>query len=101
MADYGAELNIFATAGHIAFEHKINVWRIVSSLHQNEGGIGKHIPDAQEISRDLILRAEGNLEGLDLPFYHHLQGRIGFNTVRNPSRSTGMEFTMHSLEKEC
>ena len=76
------------------------MWRIVSSLHQNEGGIGKYIPDAQEISRDLILRAEGNLEGLDFPFYHHLQG-IGFNIVINPSLFTGMEFTIHSLGKEC
>ena len=25
---------------------------IVSVLHQNEGGIGKSIPDAQDISRD-------------------------------------------------
>ena len=38
-------------------------------LHQNEGGIGKSIPDAQEISGDLIdfpreiSRFEGNLEG--------------------------------------
>ena len=46
-------------------------------------------PDAQEISRDLILRVEGNLEGRG----------VGFNI--NPSLSTGMEFTMHSLEKEC
>ena len=42
---------------------------IVSVLHQNEGGIGKSIPDAQEISGDPrdfpreILRVEGNLEG--------------------------------------
>ena len=41
----------------------------VSVLHQNEGGIGKSMPDAQEISqnpRDFpreILRVEGNLEG--------------------------------------
>ena len=34
----------------------------VSVLHQNEGDIGKSIPDAQEISRD-ILRVEGNLRG--------------------------------------
>ena len=39
----------------------------VSVLHQNEGGIGKSIPDAQEISRDPRdfprAKPEGNLEG--------------------------------------
>ena len=74
-------------------EHK----RIVSVLHQNEGGIGKSIPDAREISLD-----PRNLSGLRkslgrrgwisqyLPsfggvqtFSHHQQGRIEFNTV-NP-----------------
>ena len=41
--------------------------KIVSVLHQNEGGIGKSIPDAREISRGRSLkeisRVEGNLEG--------------------------------------
>ena len=40
---------------------------IVSVLHQNEGGIGKSIPVAQEISRDprdvLGAQPEGHLEG--------------------------------------
>ena len=40
---------------------------IVSVLHQNEGGIGKSIRDAQEISRDPRdfpkAKPEGNLEG--------------------------------------
>ena len=39
----------------------------VSVLHQNEGGIGKSIPDAREISRDPRdfprAKPEGNLEG--------------------------------------
>ena len=43
-------------------------WELIGSvLHQDEGGIGKSIPDAQEISQDPkdIPRAkpEGNLEG--------------------------------------
>ena len=29
-------------------------------------------------------------------FYHHLQGRIGFNTL-NPSLSTGKDYPVHSL----
>ena len=46
---------------------------IVSVLHQNKGGIGKSIPDVQEIPKDLrpfwrakprdISRVEGNLKG--------------------------------------
>ena len=40
---------------------------IGSVLHQDEGGIGKSIPDAQEISRDPKdfprAKPEGNLEG--------------------------------------
>ena len=40
---------------------------IGSVLHQDEGGIGKSIPDAQEISRDPKdyprAKTEGNLEG--------------------------------------
>ena len=40
---------------------------IVSVLHQNEGGIGKSTPDAQEISRDPRdvprVQPEGHLEG--------------------------------------
>ena len=40
---------------------------IVSVLHQDEGGIGKSIPDAREISRDPRdfprAKPEGNLEG--------------------------------------
>ena len=40
---------------------------IASLLHQDEGGIGKSIPDAQKISRGRcpreISRVEGNLEG--------------------------------------
>ena len=35
-------------------------------------------------------------EGWDLPFYHNLQGRIGFNTVNHPL-STGKDFPIHSL----
>ena len=45
---------------------------IVSVLHQNEGGIGKSIPDAQEISRGRspreISRVKGNLEGGGVDF---------------------------------
>ena len=41
--------------------------RIVSVLHQDEGGIGKSIPDARKISRDPRdfprAKPEGNLEG--------------------------------------
>ena len=44
---------------------------IVSVLYQNEGGVGKSIPDAQEISQDLrdVPRAqpEPNLAGVDFP----------------------------------
>ena len=40
---------------------------IVSVLHQDEGGIGKSIPDARKISRDPRdfprAKPEGNLEG--------------------------------------
>ena len=32
----------------------------------------------------------------DFPYYHHLQGRIGFNTA-NPSLSTGQDYSVHSL----
>ena len=43
------------------------LWCIVSVLHQDEGGIGKSIPDAREISRDPRdfprAKPEGNLEG--------------------------------------
>ena len=35
----------------------------VSVLHQNEGGIGKSIPKAQEISGDPRAKPEGILEG--------------------------------------
>ena len=75
----------------------------VSVLHQDEGGIGKSIPDAQKISRDPRdfprAKPEGNLEGRgksrgrrgwisqSIPslggartFSHHYQGRIDFNT---------------------
>ena len=92
---------------------------IVSVLHQDEGGIGKSIPDAQKISRDLLdfprAKPEGNLEGRGksggrkgwisqyLPSFggartisHHQQGRIDFNTV-NPSLSTGKDFHIYSL----
>ena len=34
-----------------------------------------------------------------IPFYHHLQGRIGFNTV-NPSLSTGKDYLIHSPGKD-
>ena len=46
---------------------KVSTVNIVSVLHQDEGGIGKSIPDAQKISRDPrdfpreISRVEGNL----------------------------------------
>ena len=46
--------------------------RILSVLHQNEGGIGKSIPDAQEISRDP--REISTAEGMDFsipPEYRH------------------------------
>ena len=49
---------------------------IVSVLHQNEGGIGKSIPDAQEISRDPRdfprAKPEGNLEGLVLVEHRYI-----------------------------
>ena len=35
-------------------------------------------------------------EGVDLPFYHNLQGRIGFNTINHPL-STEKDFPIHSL----
>ena len=47
------------------FNPSFQYFYTVSVLHQNEGGIGKFIPDAQAISRDPreISRVEGNLEG--------------------------------------
>ena len=64
-------------------------------LHQNEGDIGKSIPDAQEISRDLApsghLRVEVYLEGrggefpnnsrvlVELGYSIHHQGVHGIN----------------------
>ena len=53
------DVNIFLISNRSFTPH------IVSVLHQNEGGIGKSIPDAQEISRDprAISRVKGNLEG--------------------------------------
>ena len=69
-------------------------------LNQNEGGIGKSIPDAQEIFRDPRdfprAKLKGNLEaeGMGLPFSHHWQGSIDFNTVRT-TRPTGMYFLIH------
>ena len=61
---------------------------IVSVLHQNEGGIGKSIPDAQEISRD-ILRVEGNLEVRrgGFPSLHHQ----GVHGIILPSRQGRIE----------
>ena len=45
---------------------------IVSVLYQNEGGVGKSIPDAQEISRDLRdvpkAQPEANLAGRGVDF---------------------------------
>ena len=35
----------------------------------------------------------------EVTFYHHLEGRIGFNTD-NPSLSTWKDFSMHSLGKD-
>ena len=56
----------------------------VSVLHQNEGGIGKSIPDAQEISRDPRdfprAKPEGNLEGRGKS-----QGRRGWISQYLPS----------------
>ena len=45
---------------------------IVSVLHQDEGGIGKSIPDARKISRDPRPESRGSreiwrAEGMDLP----------------------------------
>ena len=48
-------------------KNRTHIRKIVSVLHQDEGGIGKSIPDAQKISRDPrdfpreISRVEGNL----------------------------------------
>ena len=47
----------------IYFEVKNTIWggkSTVTVLHQNDGDIGKSIPDAQEISRDSrdVLRAQ-------------------------------------------
>ena len=86
------------------------VWCNGSVLHQDEGGIGKSIPDAQEISRDPkdfpreISRAEGMdfpitpefwwstdilsssffLQGVDQEILHCGQGRIDSVEI-NPS----------------
>ena len=50
-----------------SFPKSLRAQRIGSVLHQDEGGIGKSIPDAQEISQDPIdfprAKSEGNLEG--------------------------------------
>ena len=47
--------------------HCLQLGYIVSVLHQDEGGIGKSIPDDQKISRDPRdfprAKYEGNLEG--------------------------------------
>ena len=71
-------------------------------LYQNSGVIRRSTTSALVISLRLrpwdISRVSGNLLawGMDFPFYHHLQGRIGFNTV-NPSLSTGKDYPVHSL----
>ena len=36
---------------------------------------------------------------IEISFYAHLRGRIGFKTV-NPSLSTGKDFLIHSLGKD-
>ena len=70
-----AEVN-FMIELDVTLHYINNVHHIVSVLHQNEGGIGKSIPDAQEISRDPRdfprAKPEGNLEGRSI----HLQGWI-------------------------
>ena len=71
---------------------------IVSVLHQNEGGIGKNIPDAGEIYRGQSLREITRAERMDFPFSHNQQGRIDFNTV-NPSLPTRKDFPIHALSK--
>merc|ERR1719222_411944 len=46
----------------------IHSWKKnVSVLHQDEGGIGKSIPDAREISRGRSPREIWRAEGMDFP----------------------------------
>ena len=64
--------------------------RNVSVLHQNEGGIGKSIPGAQEISRDLEGRGGGfhNNSRALVEYGHsiHHQGVHGIREgFKNPS----------------
>ena len=69
---------------------------IVSVLHQNEGGIGKSIPDAQEISRDPRdfprAKPEGNLEGLGKS-----RGRRGWISQYLPSFGGVWTFSSSSI----
>ena len=53
------------TRQDILFQICRYICHIVSVLHQNEGGIGKSIPDAQEISRGS--REISRAEGMDFP----------------------------------
>ena len=65
--------------------------KIVSVLHQDEGGIGKSIPDARKISQDP--RVEGNLEGVVVVEYGQSLS-INFSTgsgSENPSLWAGKD----------
>ena len=69
---------------------------IGSVLHQDKGGIGKSIPDAQEISQDPkdIPRAkpEGNLEGRGKS-----RGQRGWISQYLPSFGGGRTFSHHQF----
>ena len=73
------------------------IFNIVSVLHQNEGGIGKSIPDAQEISRGRspreISRVEGNLEGGGdgFPNTSRVLVEYGHSLIINLSTGSGSE----------
>ena len=62
---------------------------IVSVLRQDEGGIGKSIPDARKISRDPILRVEGNLEGIVDGFPNTSRVLVEYGQSLNINFSTG------------
>ena len=70
--------------------------RIGSVPHQDEGGIGKSIPDAQEISQDPspreILRVEGNLEGRGDEFPNNSRVLVedGHSLIINFSTGSGL-----------
>ena len=74
---------------------------LMPDRHLNAGVARIKIPEqattAQIKREEVHINCKGrSSQKKHFPFYHHLQGRIGFNTV-NTSLSTGKDYPVHSL----